>query len=125
MIIDIVVHDAGPKGKAVFALRSFREGEFMLRRRPGRVVSNRHVARLSADDRRHLAELDFGHRAVLLCARVAGGGIGSAAAPCEILNGGLVRVPHWRFARLLKFLTEPTGRLELPTGGLRNRCSTN
>ncbi len=66
MITDIVVREAPPKGMGVFALRSFRKGEFIFRRRHGRVVSNRHVGRLSAEDRRHLTELDFERSAVLL-----------------------------------------------------------
>jgi hypothetical protein len=41
MITDIVVREAPPKGKGVFALRSFRKGEFIFRCRHGRVVSNR------------------------------------------------------------------------------------
>ena len=59
MITDIVVRDAPPKGKGVFALRSFRKGEFIFRRRHDRVVSRRQEARLSADDRRHLTELEL------------------------------------------------------------------
>ncbi|MHB8631292.1 MAG: SET domain-containing protein-lysine N-methyltransferase [Candidatus Limnocylindria bacterium] len=66
MITDIVVRDAGPKGKGVFALRRFNKGEFIFRRRHGRVVTNRQVARLSAEDRRHLTELDLDRSAVLL-----------------------------------------------------------
>ena len=56
MITDIAVRDAGPKGKGVFALRAFRKGEFIFRRQHGRVVSNRRVSALSAEDRRHLTE---------------------------------------------------------------------
>lgn len=41
MITDIVVKEAGIKGKGVFALRDFARGEFIFRRRHGRVVSNR------------------------------------------------------------------------------------
>lgn len=50
----------------VFALRSFRKGEFIFRRRHGRIVPNSEVGRLAADDRRHLTELDFDRSAVLL-----------------------------------------------------------
>ncbi len=66
MITDIVVRDAGTKGKGVFALRVFRKGDFIFRRRHGRVVSNRKFATLSVEDRRHLTELDFDRSAVLL-----------------------------------------------------------
>jgi SET domain-containing protein len=66
MITDVVVRDAPPKGKGVFALRSFRKGEFIFRRRHGRIVSNRQLAQLTVDDRRHLTELDFDRSAVLL-----------------------------------------------------------
>ena len=66
MITDVVVRDAPPKGKGVFALRSFRKGEFIFRRRHGRVVSRRQEAQLSAEDGRHLTELDFDRSAVLL-----------------------------------------------------------
>ena len=66
MITDIVVRPAGPKGKGVFALRAFRKGEFIFRRRHGRVVSNRQLTTLSAQERRHLTELDFERSAVLL-----------------------------------------------------------
>jgi len=66
MITDIEVRDAPPKGKGVFALRPFRNGEFSFRRRHGRVASPRQEARLSAHDRRHLTELDLDRSAVLL-----------------------------------------------------------
>ncbi len=66
MITDVVVHEAPLKGLGVFALRSFHKGEFIFRRRHGRVVSRRQQARLSAEDRRHLTELDFDRSAVLL-----------------------------------------------------------
>lgn len=66
MITDVVVKDAGSKGKGVFALRDFRRGEFIFRRRHGRVVSNARIGSLSAEDRRHLCELDYIRSAVLL-----------------------------------------------------------
>ena len=66
MIKDVVVLDAGAKGKGVFALRAFHQGEFIFRRRHGRVMRNRDLDRLSAEDRRHLCELDFDRSAVLL-----------------------------------------------------------
>ena len=58
MIEDIIVKDAGDKGQGVFALRGFAKGEFIFRRRHGRVVRNRDVALLSKEDQRHLCELD-------------------------------------------------------------------
>ena len=57
---------AGTKGLGVFALRFFARGEFIFRRRHGRVVTNADVRPLSAEDRRHLCELDFDRSAVLL-----------------------------------------------------------
>src|SRR5262245_36624587 len=66
MITDIVVKDAGLKGQGVFALRDFSPGEFIFRRRHGRTVSNDEIESLSADDQRHLCELDWERSAVLL-----------------------------------------------------------
>lgn len=66
MIADVVVRAAGQKGQGVFALRDFRAGEFIFRRRHGRVVRNEEIDTLSADDQRHLCELDWGRSAVLL-----------------------------------------------------------
>jgi len=66
MITDIIVKEAGVKGKGVFALRDFARGEFIFRRRHGRVVSNDEIALLSEEDQRHLCELDWEHSAVLL-----------------------------------------------------------
>lgn len=66
MISDIAVADAGRKGLGVFALRSFRKGEFIFRRRHGRVIRNSDLWLLSDYDRRHLCELDFDTSAVLL-----------------------------------------------------------
>ena len=65
MITNIEVRDAGQKGKGVFALRAFSEGEFIFRRRHGRVVSNDLIPELSDEDQRHLCELDFETSAVL------------------------------------------------------------
>ena len=66
MIADIIVKDAGLKGQGVFALRDFSPGEFIFRRRHGRTVNNDEIETLSADDQRHLCELDWEHSAVLL-----------------------------------------------------------
>jgi hypothetical protein len=66
MIQDIVVREAGEKGQGVFALRAFAPGAFIFRRRHGRVVHNTKIPTLSADEQRHLCELDWEHSAVLL-----------------------------------------------------------
>ncbi len=67
MITDITVKEAGSKGKGVFALRAFRKGEFIFRRRRGRAVANRgEIPSLSEEDQRHLTELDFKTSALLL-----------------------------------------------------------
>lgn len=66
MITDIIVRNAGVKGQGVFALRDFTRGEFIFRRRHGRVVRNEEMAALSEEDQRHLCELDWERSAVLL-----------------------------------------------------------
>jgi SET domain-containing protein len=66
MIKDVVVKDAGEKGKGVYALRNFTKGEFIFRRRHGGVVRSRDIARLSGEDQRHLCELDWDTSAILL-----------------------------------------------------------
>jgi len=66
MISDVVVKDAGNKGKGVFALRDFAKGEFVFRRRHGRVIANRDIPFLSGEDQRHLCELDWDTCAILL-----------------------------------------------------------
>jgi SET domain-containing protein len=58
MITDIEVRDTGAKGKGVFALRHFNAGEFIFRRRRGRIIANSEIAALSAEDQRHLDEID-------------------------------------------------------------------
>src|SRR5690349_12101479 len=66
VINDVIVKPAGMKGQGVFALRDFAPGEFIFRRRYGRVVRNDEIDTLSADDQRHLCELDWDRSAVLL-----------------------------------------------------------
>jgi len=66
MIADVEVRGAGGKGKGVFARRDFVRGEFIFRRRHGRVVDARGIAALSPEDRIHLCELDWDRFAVLL-----------------------------------------------------------
>jgi [histone H3]-lysine36 N-trimethyltransferase len=63
---DVVVGEAGVKGLGVFARRDFARGEFIFRRRHGRVVANRDILSLSEEEQRHLCELDFETCAVLL-----------------------------------------------------------
>jgi SET domain-containing protein len=65
VISDVVVRPAGSKGQGVYALRAFDVGEFIFRRHE-RVVRNEEVGTLSADDQRHLCELDWETSAVLL-----------------------------------------------------------
>ena len=91
MITDIVVRESPPKGLGVFALRSFRKGEFICRRRHGRVVSRRQMSQLSAEDRRHLTELDFDRNAVLL---PPGCYLNHSCDPNAMRSG--VRVFAWR-----------------------------
>jgi len=66
MIADVEVRDAGARGLGVFALRPFAVGEFIFRRRHGRVLSYADLPLLSEEDARHLCELDFERCAVLL-----------------------------------------------------------
>src|SRR5437660_4214191 len=94
MITDVVVRDAPPKGNGVFALRSFRKREFIFCRRHGRVVSRRQEAQLSAEDRRHLTELDFDRSAVLL---PPGCYLNHSCEPNAMRSG--VKVFAWRRVR--------------------------
>ena len=66
MIKDIIVKDAGKKGKGVFALRSFSKGEFIFRRRHGSVVQSEEVSSLSGEEQTHLCELDWNRSTILL-----------------------------------------------------------
>lgn len=66
MIGDVEVGAAGAKGLGVFARRDFAPGEFIFRRRHGRIVRNAEIGALSEEERRHLCELDWQTSAVLL-----------------------------------------------------------
>jgi hypothetical protein len=66
MIRDVEVRDAGPKGKGVFARRGFRRGEFIFRRRHGKIVDARGIASLTPEEQMHMCELDWDRFAVLL-----------------------------------------------------------
>jgi SET domain-containing protein len=91
VISDIVVDDAGGKGLGVFALRTFRKGEFVFRRRYGRIVRSSDLWLLSDDERRHLCELDFDTSAVLL---PPGCYLNHSCDPNAMRSG--VRVFAWR-----------------------------
>jgi chloramphenicol 3-O phosphotransferase len=65
VISDVEVRDAGPKGRGVYALRSFERGEFIFRRRHTRVVTATELPALSEWERIHLCQLDLDRYAVL------------------------------------------------------------
>ncbi len=91
MIRDVIVKPAGAKGRGVFALRAFAPGDFIFRRRHGRVVRSPEIPTLSADDQRHLCELDWEHSAVLL---PPGCYLNHACEPNAMRSG--VNVYAWR-----------------------------
>jgi len=91
LIGDIEVREAWAKGLGVYALRAFEPGEFIFRRRHGRVVRNSELARLGEDDLRHLCELDFDHSAVLLS---PGCYLNHSCGPNAMRSG--VKVFAWR-----------------------------
>jgi hypothetical protein len=91
MIGDVIVGDAGEKSKGVFALRAFQRGEFIFRRRYGRIVRNQDITLLSAEDQRHLCELDWETSAVLLS---PGSYLNHACEPNAMRKG--VNVYAWR-----------------------------
>jgi len=115
VIDDVEVRDAGRKGKGVFALRSFRRGEFIFRRRHGRVVRTAQIASLSAADRRHLCELDFDRSVVLL---PPGAHLNHSCEPSAMRSG--VKVFAWRAIRRGEEITIDY-RLNAFGGG-RSRC---
>lgn len=87
-----MVRDAGAKGKGVFALRSFRRGEFIFRRRRGRVVSTAEIPALTEQERRHLCELDRERSAVLL---PPGSYLNHSCEPNAMRSGVKVRGFTW------------------------------
>jgi SET domain-containing protein len=91
MISDVAVGGAGRKGLGVFALRTFQKGEFIFRRRHGRIVRSADQWQLSDDERRHLCELDFDMSAVLL---PPGCYLNHSCDPNAMRSG--VRVFAWR-----------------------------
>jgi len=60
------VRTAGSKGVGLFARRSFEKGEFIFRRRHGRVLTEAEIDLASEWEREHLCELDRDRFAVLL-----------------------------------------------------------
>lgn len=66
VIADVEVRGAGEKGKGVFALRNFRKGEFIFRRRNGRVFTSEQVMKLSSAEQMHLTELGWDRYAIVL-----------------------------------------------------------
>jgi hypothetical protein len=91
VIKDIEVRAAGRKGKGVFALRDFASGEFIFRRRHGRVVELQELDSLSDEDRMHLCELDWTTFAVLL---PPGACLNHSCHPNAMRSG--VKVFAWR-----------------------------
>lgn len=66
MIRDVEVRNTAEKGKGLFALRDFAPGEFIFRRRHGRVLRYEEIPSLSQEDQMHICELDEERLAVLL-----------------------------------------------------------
>ena len=115
MIKDVAVRDAGPKGLGVFALRQFRKGEFIFRRRHGRIVANNNIRSLTREDRRHLCELDYARSAVLLA---PGCYLNHSCEPNAMRKG--VKVFAWRRIRAGEEITIDY-RLNA-FGSSRSRC---
>jgi hypothetical protein len=65
VISDVEVRPAGVKGLGVFALRDFERGDFIFRRRHGKVVDTAGIASLTETEQMHLCELDWDRFAVL------------------------------------------------------------
>lgn len=63
---EVVVTDAGSKGKGVFALRDFARADVLFRRRYSRIVRNSELALLSEEDQRHKDELDWETSIIML-----------------------------------------------------------
>jgi SET domain-containing protein len=65
VITDVEVREADSKGKGVYALRAFSEGEFIFRRRHTKVLRPEELEQASEWDRIHICELGFDRFAVL------------------------------------------------------------
>jgi hypothetical protein len=94
MIDDVHVRDAGVKGRGVFARRDFASGEFIFRRRNGRVVDAAGLARLPAEEQMHMTELGFDRFAVVL---PPGAYLNHSCDPNAMRSG--VKVFAWRDIR--------------------------
>ena len=57
MIKDIFIKETKGKGKGVFALRSFKKGEFIFRFKKGKIVKRKDISKLSKEDQEHLNEI--------------------------------------------------------------------
>ena len=100
MIEDVEVRDAGRKGRGVFAKRDFARGDFIFRRRNGRVIRNTQLRSLSAEERRHLTELDYERSAVVL---PPGAYLNHSCEPNAMRSG--VKVFAWRRIRMGEEIT--------------------
>src|SRR6266850_2460230 len=100
MIGDVAVRSAGRKGLGVFALRQFDKGEFIFRRRYGRIVANASIPALTPEERRHLCEIDYAKSAVLLA---PGCYLNHSCEPNAMRTG--VKVFAWRRIRMGEEIT--------------------
>jgi SET domain-containing protein len=100
MIGDVAVRGAGRKGSGVFALRQFDKGEFIFRRRYGRIVANTSIPSLTREERRHLCEIDYTRSAVLLA---PGCYLNHSCEPNAMRSG--VKVFAWRRIRMGEEIT--------------------
>jgi SET domain-containing protein len=91
MITDVDVRRTPDKGLGVFALQSFRAGDFIFRRRHGPTLTAADVASLSAGDRAHVTRLDVDRFAAVL---PPGAYLNHACDPSAIRRG--VNVIAWR-----------------------------
>lgn len=94
MIGDVEVREAGTKGQGVFALRDFAPGQFIFRRRNGRVVTTDQIPSLSPEEQIHLTELDWDRFAIVLA---PGAFLNHSCDPNALRSG--VKVFAWRAIR--------------------------
>ncbi len=66
MIGDVEVRHSGSKGLGVFARRHLKPGEFIFRRRHGKVVDADGIAGLSPEEQMHMCELGWDRFEVLV-----------------------------------------------------------
>ncbi len=117
MITDVEVRDTPEKGKGVFALRDFREGEFIFRRRNGPVITGAEIPSLSGEDMMHLTELGFDSYAVVL---TPGAYLNHSCDPNAMRSG--VKVFAWRDVREGEEITIDY-RINAFADGERWKCS--